>query len=107
MGFLSPSQLDQYHRDGFLIVRRYADIDALRQVMARIVAECDPSGLPIFTTERNRETRETYFLESGDKIRCFFEEEAVDDRGNLLVEKERAVNKVGHALHDLNPVFRR
>lgn len=47
-----------------------------------------------------------YFLTSGDKIRFFFEEGAVDENGQLKVPKERAMNKIGHALHALDPVFR-
>ena len=37
-----------------------------------------------------------YFLTSGDKIRFFLEEDAVDSEGKLIVEKNRAVNKIGH-----------
>jgi len=44
-------------------------------------------------------------LESGDKIRFFFEEEAFDDHGKLRQSKEKSINKVSHALHDLDPVF--
>lgn len=35
----------------------------------------------------------------------FFEEDALGKDGNLLVDKEDAFNKVGHAMHDLNPTF--
>jgi len=48
-----------------------------------------------------------YFLTSGDKIRFFLEQDAVDSNGKLTRPKERAVNKIGHALHELDPVFRR
>ena len=41
---------------------------------------------------------DTYFLESVDKIRFFYEEDAFDKEGNLQVEKHRALNKVGHGL---------
>ncbi len=47
-----------------------------------------------------------YFLNSGDKIRFFFEEGAFDTAGRLAVPIDRAMNKIGHALHVLNPVFR-
>ncbi len=46
-----------------------------------------------------------YFQESGDAIRFFLEEEAVDADGHLTRPKALAVNKLGHAMHDLDPVF--
>lgn len=47
-----------------------------------------------------------YFLESGDKIRYFYEKEALDDKGDLKVDIGQALNKVGHALHWLHPQFK-
>jgi phytanoyl-CoA hydroxylase len=46
-------------------------------------------------------------LTSGDKIRFFFEEHAFDDDGRLRQPKELSLNKIGHAMHDLDPVFER
>ena len=58
------------------------------------------------THEQNRLTDE-YFLTSGDKVRFFFEENAFHADGTLKYEKEKSINKIGHALHDLEPVFNR
>jgi phytanoyl-CoA hydroxylase len=44
---------------------------------------------------------------SAGGVRCFFEEEAVDADGRLVVDKARAINKIGHALHDREPLFSR
>jgi len=46
------------------------------------------------------------FLGSNDKIRFFFEEDAFDGSGALTKPKQRAINKIGHALHTLSPSFR-
>ena len=61
----------------------------------------------VFTTDEQARRTDDYFLDSGEDIRFFFEEGAVDAAGALTVPKERAFNKVGHALHDLDPVFDR
>ncbi|XP_027629806.1 phytanoyl-CoA dioxygenase domain-containing protein 1 isoform X4 [Tupaia chinensis] len=48
-----------------------------------------------------------YFLSSGDKVRFFFEKGVFDERGNFLVPPEKSINKIGHALHAHDAVFRR
>ncbi|MGI9273527.1 MAG: phytanoyl-CoA dioxygenase family protein [Endozoicomonas sp.] len=52
-----------------------------------------------------RHSREEFFRTSGDKIRFFLEEGALAPDGSLTCDKYQAFNKVGHALHDLDPVF--
>jgi phytanoyl-CoA hydroxylase len=47
------------------------------------------------------------FLSSGDAIWCFFEEEAFGPDGELTQSKELSINKIGHAMHDLDEVFER
>ncbi len=43
-------------------------------------------------------------MESGDKIRYFFEEGALNDKGELVVEKHRSLNKIGHVIIPFHPV---
>ena len=63
------------------------------------------------TDENGNSTNEThisddYFLTSGDKVRYFFETEAFDaSTGQLNKAKEKAINKIGHNLHNLVPEF--
>ncbi|XP_048339063.1 phytanoyl-CoA dioxygenase domain-containing protein 1-like, partial [Sphaerodactylus townsendi] len=47
-----------------------------------------------------------YFLTSGDKIRFFFEKGVFDDKGDFLVPKDASLNKIGHALHAFDVVFK-
>lgn len=49
-----------------------------------------------FTTSDKNHVGDDYFLNSGDKIRYFLEEEAVDGNGQLTRDKTKAVNKIGH-----------
>jgi phytanoyl-CoA hydroxylase len=61
----------------------------------------------IFTTKEQERTSDDYFLGSGGEIRFFFEEEAFAADGELRQPIEDSINKIGHALHDLDPAFDR
>ncbi|KAI9358873.1 phytanoyl-CoA dioxygenase family protein [Zopfochytrium polystomum] len=58
-----------------------------------------------FTTSMDNLIGGDYFMQSGDKVRFFFEIDALDGDGNLLVPKLLSVNKIGHALHVREPIF--
>ncbi|HEY6122507.1 MAG TPA: phytanoyl-CoA dioxygenase family protein, partial [Pyrinomonadaceae bacterium] len=79
--------------------------DRLRARAAELVRDFDPSVVSIFSTHEQTRTSDDYFLESGDKIRFLFEEDALNPDGTLKQSKEQSINKIGHALHDLDPVF--
>jgi phytanoyl-CoA hydroxylase len=108
---LSSAQIDQFRDDGFLVLEDFASADACaaaRERAEEIVAHFEPdSHRSIFTTHEQTRVSDEQFLSSGDRITCFFEEEAFDADGSLTVPKEQSINKIGHALHDLDPVFER
>jgi phytanoyl-CoA hydroxylase len=111
MSRFNARQLAQYARDGFLVLADFvslSDCAALRARAEELVAEFDPAGVvSIFSTHEQTRTSDEYFVASGDKVRFFFEEEAFDAHGHLRQSKARSINKIGHALHDLDPVFAR
>src|SRR6266851_495500 len=106
---LTSEEIAQYERDGFLVLEDFVDhpaCDRLRVRAAELVRDLDPRGvISIFSTHEQTRTSDDYFLESGDKIRFFFEEHAVLPDGSLRQTKEQSINKIGHALHDLDPIF--
>jgi phytanoyl-CoA hydroxylase len=106
---LTARQRSEFERDGFLVVEDFVSRASCARLRARaeeMVSAFEPRDVPsIFSTREQSRTTDDYFLGSGDKIRFFFEEDAFDGDGRLRRSKGRSINKIGHALHDLDPVF--
>lgn len=106
---ISNEQLKDYEKNGFLVIENMIPnhiIDALQERANQLVADVDLSfSKTVFSTKTNQHVKNDYFLDSGNKIRFFLEEEALNEEGELLVEKDKAINKIGHALHQLDPLF--
>jgi hypothetical protein len=102
---LSTEQRARYHRDGYLVLpgfKSMEEIALLRQRAGEIIDAFDPSeSRSIFSTRQ--QNADAWFLGSDNTIRCFFEEEAFDANGQLRQPKALSINKIGHAMHDLDP----
>jgi phytanoyl-CoA hydroxylase len=98
-----------YGDDGYLLIEDFADAadcDALMARAGELVGDFTPAEVAsIFSTTSRAHVRDDYFAGSGDRIRFFFEEDAFDADGSLKQAKALSINKIGHALHDLDPVF--
>lgn len=106
---LSQDQLDRYNRDGFLVCEGFVSREtcaALRARAAALIDAFDPGQVrTVFSTRDQSHARDDYFLSSGGEVRCFLEADALGPDGGLRCDKALAINKIGHALHDLDPVF--
>lgn len=108
---LSIEAIQQFQSDGYLKIPGFAPAEACDALIARAGELCerfDPAeSISVFTTKEQVRTTDAYFLGSGDKIRYFLEPSAVGADGRLLRDPRTSLNKIGHALHDLDPVFER
>ena len=107
---LDQTQVQAWRRDGFLVLPGFkssAALAALRERAGQIVDAFDADAhRGIFAThEQARRSTDAAFMASATSTHCFFEEEAFDAAGRLRVPKALAINKIGHAMHDLDPVF--
>jgi phytanoyl-CoA hydroxylase len=106
---LTASQHEDYARHGFLVLPDFITSSMCQGLIERakhLILEANLSTVKtVFSSSDQRHAQSLYFLDSGDKIRFFFEEKAFDENGELHADKLLSINKIGHALHDLDPLF--
>jgi phytanoyl-CoA hydroxylase len=106
---LNKEMLNFWNDNGYLIIedfKTHQECDELIQRSKKLIEEQDFNNQQsVFDTVSQSHNDDNYFLESGDKIRFFFEEKANLDEENVKTNKQYIVNKIGHALHDLDDKF--
>ena len=90
--------LSFWNEEGFIVIEQFYDsleCDNLRKRAKELVNDFDPSTVQsIFDTKKQQHAEDD-----------FFEKGAFDKKGRLNNSIELVINKIGHALHDLDPVF--
>jgi len=110
---LTPKQKQEFKDNGFVVLPDFKSVEEIATLKSRanaIAAAHDfGSSKEVFSTDAQRGPQanrvQDYFLKSANEIRCFFEEQAFDDKGVLTQSLEQSINKIGHAIHDLDHVF--
>lgn len=100
----------EFEQQGFVVLPGFVRpeaCDALKARAMELVDAFQPSAVSVFTTREQTRASDEYFLSSGDQLRFFFEEDAFGPDGALRQPKALSLNKLGHAMHDLDPVFER
>jgi len=92
---LTAEQRRTYDRDGFLVLPDLVEPQTCAALVARAaeIAAQAPAEKAVFTTSEQDRASDERFLSSGPRITCFTEPDGV------------TLAKIGHALHDLDPVF--
>ena len=109
MQILSEEQKLSFEDQGYLVLPGFKTAAQLQAAIGRahtIVEAFDPEvGVSRFSTRNRSLVTDAQLIASASDVQCFFEEEALDAAGRLTVPKAQSINKIGHALHDLDPVF--
>lgn len=106
---LKPDQIHDYHDQGFLVLQGFKAADELQALRDRSLAIIDAfeadTPADVFSSRERALTTDAVLIGSGSGVHCFFEAEAFEADGRLNRPRRLAVNKIGHAMHDLDPVF--
>eukprot|EP00208_Stichococcus_sp_RCC1054_P000919 CAMPEP_0206139430 /NCGR_PEP_ID=MMETSP1473-20131121/6053_1 /ASSEMBLY_ACC=CAM_ASM_001109 /TAXON_ID=1461547 /ORGANISM="Stichococcus sp, Strain RCC1054" /LENGTH=291 /DNA_ID=CAMNT_0053533225 /DNA_START=138 /DNA_END=1013 /DNA_ORIENTATION=+ len=106
---LSDEQLAAFHDKGYLVLPDFATSEQVEAMKARaleLIEQFEVDKPSIFSTVNQQSTTDNQFLDSASGISIFLEEKALGPDGKLQVPKSQAANKIGHALHDLDPAYR-
>ena len=106
---LEQEMVDAYQTDGYLILDGFASKARCSALLARTKQLIDgfdaEAQRVVFSASGQSHAASDYFMASAGNISFFLEAGAVDEQGALIKPKSEAVNKIGHALHDLDPLF--
>lgn len=106
---ITKAQLD---KNGYAIIEDFLSADEINELKSAgdeftTEAANDLKNVGVFDTTSTPQSSDRYFLESGDKIRYFYESDVMNEDKTLKVDTKLALNKVGHALHWLHPAFKK
>ena len=100
---------EKFNKNGYLVLNNFISDDECQVLIDRatkIVLKYKSDKHIKFYSKNNSINSDKYFLDSANNISIFFEELALDENNNLRQPILLSVNKLGHALHEKDPVFK-
>src|ERR1700712_4427104 len=97
-----------FQKNGFVTIPDFFDpqeIQDLKKAVHRLIENMDVNN-PLTTRVFTFDEMDTD-ITSNDKIRYFFEKDAVNEKKELIVDRHESLNKLGYAMHCLEPTFRK
>ncbi|KAI3406898.2 hypothetical protein KGF56_000190 [Candida oxycetoniae] len=109
--FLTLEQIKTFNDKGVLCLPNFLspkETELLLQRSRNLISKCNLANHPktTFKTCDDDNIGDRYFYESADKISYFFDTDAFDKDGELVVPLDKAINKIGHGLHIHDEAFK-
>ncbi len=108
-GRLSNAAVQSWEQQGVLLLEAFFSLSqcrTLRQRAEHLLEAWKPEDEQVrFADVGNSAAADAHLAASAEAISVFLEQDATDAEGRLRCDRHQAVNKIGHALHDLDPVF--
>ena len=97
---IDPKFVQEYNENGFAHIKGVFSSDQIEELKAEaqdIIKKSDINELKSkFDTSHRNDDK--YFIESGDKIRFFLEQNAFNEEGKLVHPIKESINKIGHGI---------
>jgi phytanoyl-CoA hydroxylase len=99
-----------FFEHGYLHLPSFIDPIECKRLILRmhelVERKCQKENMGIFATKKDHHSKDAFFLSSANKIAFFFDKNAQTLKG-AKKSHFSMLNKVGHALHDICPVYRK
>ncbi|KAM3142374.1 hypothetical protein pb186bvf_005531 [Paramecium bursaria] len=106
--YLTQEQLEHFYSQGFIVLPdliSHEEIENVKKRTDELIQDADIINNQIYFHAKE-DKRGISFLETAESIGFLLEDDSIDENGNLRYpEKKTALNKIGHAMHDVDPVF--
>ena len=101
--------IKKYKEQGYLVIENNINEKKCNELIQRakiLVNQSKNNEVLAFHSKDNSINKDKYFLDSANNISLFYEELALDKNNNIKIKKDLAINKIGHALHEQDSVFK-
>jgi phytanoyl-CoA hydroxylase len=107
MSVASPPWFGQWEQDGYAVLPGFwsARTVAALAERAREWVERVPEPRSAFSSTERAQIDAAALADSASAVHGFWEPGALDEQGALRLPRAQAINKIGHALHDLDAEF--